>query len=352
MKRALIAMSGGVDSSVAAKKMIDMGYECIGCTMHLHDIKRANDDSVCGSGKDAEDAARVAALLKFPHYTFDLSKDFKKYVIDYFVSSYEKCETPNPCIECNRHLKFDALFKKAAELGCEYVVTGHYARVEKENGKYVLKKALDDKKDQSYVLYTLTQEKLKHIIFPLGEYKKTDVRLIASDNSFQNAAKPDSQDICFVPDGNYADIIKKYSEKESKKGHFVGKDGHIFGPNKGLINYTIGQRRGLGIAYTEPLFVTKLCPDTGDVILGANSDLMQNELFARDFNWILGEVPRTPFKCDIKIRYKSIPTRGLVTPVSDTEVNIVFDTPVRAITPGQSAVLYDGDKVLGGGIIR
>lgn len=353
--KALIAMSGGVDSSVAACLMKDKGYECIGCTMKLHSDYVEGVEilagSTCCSLDDVEDARGVAHSLDMPYYVFDFQDNFKEKVIDYFVDSYEHAMTPNPCIACNRYLKFEKLYERAVELGCDKIVTGHYARIEFVDGKYILKKALDDTKDQSYVLFSLTQEQLARTAFPLGELNKTDVREIAKNHNFINADKPDSQDICFVPDGDYVSVIKKYTGKEYPAGDFVGSNGKVLGKHKGIIGYTIGQRRGLGISAKESLYVCDICPENNTVILGSNDDLFSQNVYVENMHWIGGIPSKDTVKCKAKIRYRQKETEAVVHIIDDTHIKIVFEQPQRAITPGQAAVLYDGDVVLGGGTI-
>ncbi len=353
MTKALIAMSGGVDSSVAAYITKENGYDCIGCTMKLYNNEDAgiSKGHTCCSLDDVEDARSVAYSLGMPYYVFNFSDDFKEKIICKFIESYERGRTPNPCIDCNRYMKFDKLYERAKVLGCEYVVTGHYARIEKKNGRFILKKAVDASKDQSYVLYSMTQEQLAHTLFPLGELCKSETREIADRHGFVNAKKPDSQDICFVPDGDYAKIIELHTGKKYESGDFVDKSGNILGTHRGIIRYTIGQRKGLGISASEPLYVCGIDTENNTVTLGENSDLFSTTLTVGDFNWISGEAPSKPFRASAKIRYRQKEQPATVCPIDGGDVKIVFDEPQRAITPGQAAVLYDGEIVLGGGTI-
>ena len=354
MKKALIAMSGGVDSSLAAKLMIDSGFECIGCTMklfHNEDIGMERSRTCC-SLDDVEDARRVAYKLGMRFYVFNFTTDFRNTVIRKFVESYQNGVTPNPCIDCNRYMKFGKLFERADILGCQYVVTGHYARIEEQNGSFVLKKAIDETKDQSYVLYSMTQEQLARTKFPLGNLRKAEVRAIAEQNGFINADKPDSQDICFVPDGDYARVIERQTGCKAPVGDFVDRHGNVLGKHKGMIHYTVGQRKGLGISSSEPFYVYRICPQDNTVVLGRREDLFTAQVDAADFNWISGRCPEHEFRCKAKIRYRQDEQWATVIPDSQRIVHIVFDNPQRAVTPGQAAVLYDGDTVLGGGTIQ
>ncbi len=353
MRRALIAMSGGVDSSFAAKLMVDRGYECIGCTMKLYRGEEigAEHTRTCCSLEDVEDARSVAFQLGMRFYVFQFSDMFRETVIRKFIESYENGITPNPCIDCNRYMKFDQLYERAVILGCDCIVTGHYARIEKQDGKFLLKKALDETKDQSYVLYFLTQEQLAHTMFPLGNMKKSEVRQCAKKNGFVNAYKPDSQDICFVPNGDYASVIALKTGKKPAEGDFVDQQGSVLGRHKGIIHYTIGQRKGLGISSSQPLYVCEIHPESGKVVLGSYEDLLGTEADVSDFNWISGIVPKSKFRCKAKIRYRQKEQPATVIPIGADHIHLIFDKPQRAITPGQAAVLYDGDTVLGGGTI-
>lgn len=353
MKKALIAMSGGVDSSLAAKLTKDAGYDCIGCTMKLYDNDDAGNgqERTCCSLDDVEDARSVAYKLGIPYYVFNFTDDFRRKVISKFASSYERGLTPNPCIDCNRYMKFEKLFERAKILGCDYVVTGHYARIEESGGKYFLKKALDETKDQSYVLYSMTQEQLAHTLFPLGALRKTDVRAIAEESGFVNAAKPDSQDICFVPDGDYGAFLERYTGKKYEQGAFVDTDGNVLGTHRGTVRYTVGQRKGLGLALGKPMYVKKIDCESNTVTLTDESGLYSNALMTGEFNWISGQPPAEEIRCKAKIRYRQRGEAAAAYPRPDGSVRIVFDAPQRAITAGQAVVLYNGETVLGGGRI-
>ena len=353
MDKVLIAMSGGVDSSVAAFLMKEQGCECIGATMklfHNEDIGVSRMKTCC-SLEDVEDARLVALHLGIPYYVFNFSDDFKGQVIDRFISSYERGATPNPCIDCNRYLKFERLYERARILGCDAIVTGHYARIEQENGRWLLKKSLDESKDQSYVLYSLTQDQLAHTRLPLGAMHKSETRRIAEEQGFYNADKPDSQDICFVPDGDYAGFIARYTGRDCPAGDFVDESGRVLGRHKGIVHYTVGQRKGLGIAADAPLYVKRIDAAENRVVLSGNDALFSRELMANDFNWIAYDVPPRELRATARVRYHQREQAATVTVLEDGHVPLVFDEPQRAITPGQAVVLYDGDTVLGGGTI-
>lgn len=354
-KKALIAMSGGVDSSVAAFLMKEDGYECIGATMKLFDNEDVgiSKEHSCCSYDDVMDAKNVASSLGMNHYVYNFAEKFEEKVIYNFIDAYENGRTPNPCIECNRHLKFKYLYDKAKELGFDYIVTGHYSMVEydKTRGRYMLKKAADPSKDQSYVLYSLTQEQLAHTIFPLSSISKDRVRQIAADNNFVNAGKSDSQDICFVQNGKYSDFIKEHTGREYPEGDFVDTKGNVLGRHKGIIHYTIGQRKGLGLSFDRPMYVVRVDVKKNQVVLGENDELFSKEFDACDINLISVDKITEPMHVKAKIRYRQAEQWATVTQTSDDTIHVVFDEPVRAITSGQAVVLYDGDYVVGGGTI-
>lgn len=356
MKKALIAMSGGVDSSVAACLMKEKGYTCIGVTMKLfqnEDIGLSREHTCC-SLEDIDDAKSVANKLDMPYYVFNFSDRFQECVIDKFIHAYENGITPNPCIDCNRYLKFDKLFQRAKEIDFDYVVTGHYARIEydADSGRYLLKKALYTDKDQSYVLYSLTQEQLAHTLFPLGELTKPQVREIAEKHSFINAQKQDSQDICFVTNGKYTDFIEQYTGKHYPTGDFIDHEGKVLGKHKGIIHYTIGQRKGLNISAGVPVYVSAINPQNNTVVLGTESQLYTKTLIAKDINLISVPFLKEPKRLQVKVRYRHPAEWATVTQLDQDTLEVTFDEPQRAVTKGQAAVIYDGDIVVGGGTIQ
>ena len=352
-KRALIAMSGGVDSSVAAFLVKKSGLDCIGVTMKLYSNEDAgiSSEKTCCSVDDIADARNVCNRLGIPYYVFNFTDDFRKKVIDKFVCAYECGMTPNPCIDCNRYLKFDRLLRRAAETDCDYIVTGHYASIVHKDGRYILKKAADSTKDQTYVLYSMTQEQLSHTLFPLGEMTKEETRRIAEENGFINANKRDSQDICFVPDGDYARVIEEHTGCKYPEGNFVTRDGKILGKHKGIIRYTIGQRKGLGLALPQPMYVCEKRIKENEVVLCKNEELFSKNLIADDFNWIMFKNPPERIRIKAKIRYNQQEQWATASLLGDGRVSMEFDEPQRAIAKGQAVVLYDGDFVVGGGTI-
>lgn len=356
-KRALIAMSGGVDSSVAAAMMLKKGYECIGVNMKLYSAETEDTagGKTCCSLEDAEDARSVCYRLGMKFHVFNFTQDFSMQVIDRFVDAYESGATPNPCIDCNKYMKFGKLFERAQLLDCDIIVTGHYARVEydPETDHYLLKKAKNAAKDQSYVLYFLTQEQLKRTRFPLGEFEsKEQIRVLAQEMGLINAKKRESQDICFVPNGKYAEFISERTGKAYPVGDFVDTEGHILGQHKGLIRYTIGQRRGLGLALPESMYVKRKDLEKNQVILSTNEALFSDHLVADSFNWCSMDTPSAPIHVTAKTRYQAKEAPATATVLDDGRVEIRFDQPQRALTIGQAVVLYDGDTVVGGGVIR
>ena len=354
-KKALIAMSGGVDSAVAAFLTQRSGFDCIGVTMRLYD--HAPDDgcdaNTCCSLDDVEDARSVARRLGIPFYAFNFKADFREKVIEKFIRCYECGLTPNPCIDCNRHLKFDHLLRRGMELGCDYVVTGHYAQIRQDEntGRYILYKAKDLSKDQSYVLYSLTQEQLAHTRFPLGELTKTQAREIAEAQGFVNARKHDSQDICFVPNGDYVAFMERYTGKDYPGGNFLDLDGNVVGQHQGAVRYTLGQRKGLGLAMGAPVYVCAKDMANNTVTVGPNEALYATSLLANDWNWFPFPELTQPLHITAKARYSQPPQPATVYPEANGFARVVFDAPQRALTPGQSVVLYDDDMVIGGGTI-
>ena len=342
---AYIAMSGGVDSSVAALLTRDAGHNTTGVTLRLHDKQG------CGSGDDAQQAADICAQMGAEHRIWDGSPRFRASVMDHFAQSYLQGRTPNPCINCNRYLKFGMLLDKALSEGADFVVTGHYARIEqREDGRWLLKKGVSEQKDQSYVLYTLTQHQLAHLRLPLGGYTKEEIREIARSAGFANADKPDSQDICFVPDGAYARFIWEHTGHSPEPGDFIDMDGCILGRHGGIECYTIGQRKGIGISGRHPYYVVAKNADRNTVMLGEDEDLFRTELYADDVNWIAIDELKEPLRCAARTRYHQAETPCTLYPQGD-RVRVEFDSPIRAITAGQAVVFYDGDIVVGGGCI-
>lgn len=368
-KKVIVGMSGGVDSSVAAALLLEKGYEVIGVTMHVWDgdlqiLANEREDNCC-SLSAVEDARKVADKLNIRHYVMNFKDIFKKKVIDYFVDDYLKGRTPNPCIACNKYVKFGALLDKAFSMDVDYVATGHYARVLYDNisDRFLLKKAITEEKDQSYALYNLTQEKLSKVIFPLGEYTKDDVRALARKYNLPVASKPDSQEICFIQDNNYSRFINDQINQEyknldklknngTKPGYFVDTKGNKLGEHSGIIHYTVGQRKGLGITFGKPMYVVKVDSENNQVVLGGHDEVFSMELIATDVNYILVDNLLEPMKVESKIRYSAKESSSTLYPLESGKVKVVFDEPQRAITPGQSVVFYKNEVVVGGGIIE
>ena len=353
-EKVLVAMSGGVDSSVAAYLLQQQGYACIGVTMRLYENETAGipRGHTCCSLDDVEDARAVAYDLGMPYYVLNFTEEFDEKVIRKFVQVYQNGGTPNPCIDCNKYMKFRHLLDWAEEHGMEYVVTGHYARVEQdaETGRWLLKKGLDEGKDQSYVLYNLTQEQLAHIRLPLGALHKTEVRKIAQEHSFINAQKHDSQDICFVPDGDYARFMEQFTGKHYPAGDFLDQSGKVVGTHSGAVRYTLGQRKGLGLALGAPVYVCGKDMQANTVTVGPESELFDRIVYAEDVNWIAIPALTEPLRVTARTRYHQAEQQATVYP-AENGFRLEFDQPQRAPTPGQAAVLYQGDVVLGGGTI-
>lgn len=346
-KKVLLGMSGGVDSSVSALLLKNEGFEVVGVTMELF------AGSSCCNINTYLDAKNVCKSIGIPHFTIDYKNEFKKYVIDDFINCYKNCKTPNPCIECNKFMKFGLMYEKAKELGCNYIATGHYAKTEysEKYGRWVLKKSNAGKKDQSYVLWNIPKDLIEHVLFPLSDFEtKDEIRAIARENNLKVANKPDSEDICFVPDGNYKKFLENNSDIKPKNGNIVNSKGEVLGIHSGLYNYTIGQRKGLGISYKVPLFVIGFNPSKNEVIVGEERELFTKQAYLKDINLLLFDRIEEELEVDVKTRYSSKMAKATIIQEDDI-IKINFKEPQRAVTPGQSAVFYIDDIVVGGGKI-
>lgn len=350
-------MSGGVDSSVAAAMLVEEGYDVIGVTMQIWPAASAPEEAfsrACCSLSAVEDARRVAARIGIPHYVMNFKDVFESTVIDNFIEEYRRGRTPNPCVRCNRFVKFDALLERAKGLGAEYVATGHYSRIvyDESRGRWLLKRGLDDSKDQSYALYGMTQEQLAHTLMPLGGMAKDETRRLAADLGLAVASKPDSQEICFVENRDYPGFLKANAPETARPGPIMDTTGSVIGEHNGIAFYTVGQRRRIGIAAREPLYVVRIDPARNAIIVGTNEDLFSSELTASDVNFISIVKPAKPIAVTAKVRYNMKDSPALLVPLEDGRLQVSFEKPQRAIAPGQAVVCYQGDEVVGGGTIE
>lgn len=351
-KKAAAAMSGGVDSSVTALLLQQLGYDVTGVTLRLISPEEKAIGAMCGSLTDAEDAKRVCDRLGISHHIIDFTDAFRENVMERFCNAYLNGLTPNPCVDCNRYIKFNKMIECVHTLENDIFATGHYAQIEKINDRYILKKAVDLSKDQSYFLYSLSQNQLKDVLFPLGKYTKAQVREIASEHGFTNARKKDSQDICFIPNGDFSAFIKRYKDLKPMHGSFIDLNGNVLGPHEGAYQFTIGQRKGLGIALGKPAYVLATDINNNTVTLGENEDLFKKRLWADDINLIATDKLTSAVKITAKIRYSHHESEAVAEQIDDNKIIVEFKEAQRAITPGQSVVLYDGNTVVGGGIVR
>lgn len=355
-EKVVVGMSGGVDSSVAAYLLMKQGYDVIGVTMQIwqdEEIAAQEENGGCCGLSAVDDARRVSNDLSIPYYVMNFKKEFKENVIDYFIEEYLQGRTPNPCIACNRYVKWESLLKRSLDIGADYIATGHYARIEKlPNGRYALKKSATTSKDQTYALYNLTQYQLAHTLMPVGEYTKDQIRAIADEIHLQVANKPDSQEICFVPEDDYASYIENETHRKMKPGNFVDMQGNVIGQHKGIIHYTIGQRKGLNLSMGHPVFVTEIRPETNEVVIGESKDVFARSLAADRINLMSVDHIEDGMRVQAKIRYNHAGSACTLTKNGEDELIVVFDEPQRAITPGQAVVFYDDlDYVVGGGTI-